>query len=395
MQAIKWEGTEEKPADKTNNGNDWYEYKAIEGEEDNNTSHWANAKTENGSYFVWIPRYAYRITYYQSETDHTVTGYYDGNGMWSAKDGAIKYALEEGIETVEEDGNKYIVHPAFGAKPKQEETNEQYTTRKTQNINNGGWGEPLAGFWFAKFEMSGTESTNLASTPGVQSLRSRTIGEFYTIGREATYGQTGTVDSFDNKTSFMNSHMAKNSEWGAVAYLTHSQYGRNGHEIDKNGNSSYYTGGAQGETAYTNANNQKQSTTGNTYGIYDMSGGAYEYTAAWNTNTSSYISNGSSFATTGGASTKYATAYHGTSNNYGTDIYTVCKTGDATKEVYVSGATGWFNDYSYFVYSSLPFFERGGHYNNGSNAGVFYSDYFSGGSSSSYSFRAVLGFEAL
>jgi len=397
MQAIKWDGTEEKPADKTNNGNDWYEYKAIEGEEDNNTSHWANAKTENGSYFVWIPRYAYRITYYQSETDHTVTGYYDGNGMWSAKDGAIKYALKEGIETVEaEDGNKYIVHPAFGAKPKQVgETDADYTTRKTQNINNGGWGEPLAGFWFAKFEMSGTESTNLASTPGVQSLRSRTIGEFYTIGREATYGQTGTVDSFDNKTSFMNSHMAKNSEWGAVAYLTHSQYGRNGHEITMNSNSSFYTGGAQGETAYTNANNQKQSTTGNTYGIYDMSGGAYEYTAAWNTNTSSYISYGSTFATTGGASTKYATAYHGTSNNYGTDIYTVCKTGDATKEVYVSGATGWFNDYSYFVYSSLPFFERGGHYINGSSAGVFYSYSSSGSSNGYHSFRAVLGFEAL
>lgn len=28
---------------------------------------WANAKTKNESYFVWIPRYAYRITYYESE----------------------------------------------------------------------------------------------------------------------------------------------------------------------------------------------------------------------------------------------------------------------------------------------------------------------------------------
>ncbi len=390
MTPIKWDGTTEKTANEANSGNEWYEYKAITGNADNNASHWANAKTQNGSYFVWIPRYAYRITYYTSQTDQAKElGYYDGYGMWS-EDGILRYSLEDGIETVEAaDGYKYIVHPAFGAK--QGSTQAQ----KTKNINNGGWGDTLTGFWFAKFEMSGTESTNLASTPGVQSLRSRTIGEFYTIGREATYGQTGTVDSFDNKTSFMNSHMAKNSEWGAVAYLTHSQYGRNGHEIAINRNSSFYTGGAQGETAYTNANNQKQSTTGNTYGIYDMSGGAYEYTAAWNTNTSSYISNGSSFATTGGASTKYATAYHGTSNNYGTDIYTVCKTGDATKEVYVSGTTGWFSDYSTFVYSSSPFFVRGGRFNNGSNAGVFYSYYNSGNSGSSHSFRAVLGFEAL
>ena len=30
----------------------------------------------------------------------------------------------------------------------------------------------------------------------------------------------------------LNSHMLKNSEWGAVAYLTESKYGRNGEEVD-------------------------------------------------------------------------------------------------------------------------------------------------------------------
>ena len=34
---------------------EWYNYKEQE---------WANAIDENGSYFVWIPRYAYRIVYY-------------------------------------------------------------------------------------------------------------------------------------------------------------------------------------------------------------------------------------------------------------------------------------------------------------------------------------------
>ena len=35
---------------------EWYSY-------DGTTNHWANAKTKDGSMFVWIPRFAYKITY--------------------------------------------------------------------------------------------------------------------------------------------------------------------------------------------------------------------------------------------------------------------------------------------------------------------------------------------
>ena len=62
----------------------------------------------------------------------------------------------------------------------------------------------------------------------------------------------------------MSSHMMKNSEWGAVAYLTHSKYGLDGKEIAINDNSNY-TGGGRGEAYKTNIN---QSSTGNVYGIY-------------------------------------------------------------------------------------------------------------------------------
>ena len=75
-----------------------------------------------------------------------------------------------------------------------------------------------------------------------------------------------------------NTHMIKNMEWGAVTYLSHSKYGTctDGTcvEIVQNKNSSYYTGGGTSNAYKTNVT---QSTTGNIYGVYDMSGGAWEY----------------------------------------------------------------------------------------------------------------------
>ena len=44
------------------------------------------------------------------------------------------------------------------------------------------------------------------------------------------------------------SHMIKNSEWGAVAYLTESKYGRNGTEISVNQCNGVITGAGRGET---------------------------------------------------------------------------------------------------------------------------------------------------
>ena len=73
----------------------------------------------------------------------------------------------------------------------------------------------------------------------------------------------------------------KNDEWGAAAYLSRSKYGKND-EVTINSNSLYYTGGGSGN-AYVN--NVAQGTTGNVYGVYDMSGGAWEYVAA-------YVNNG-------------------------------------------------------------------------------------------------------
>ena len=298
----------------TSSDSSWYNY---------TNNQWANARTKNNSYFVWIPRFAYRITYYSSETDTEPTGYYDGYGMWKATDGTKRCNLDEGIETVEYKGNLYIVHPAF-------ET----------NLDNGGWDQELSGFWFAKFEMGGS-ATSLDSTYGTTSLRGQNIGTQYTTARKATYGYTGTEVTENGTTfnSFMNSHMIKNSEWGAVAYLTHSSFGRSGKEI--NPSSEFYRGGEKDKAYITNV---AQSTTGNVYGIYDMSGGAYEFVAAFNNTGTLGSWTTETGLTADSASTKYATKYNNETSTHSANavIYAYGKVGDATKEVNTGGVTKVF-----------------------------------------------------
>ncbi len=187
----------------------------------------------------------------------------------------------------------------------------------------------------------------------------------------------------------------KNSEWGAVAYLTHSQYGRNGHEIDINNSSSYITGNGGGSTnasqasgvtnAYNTDKGVKASSTGNIYGIYDLSGGGAD-------NVSSYIggtgsnSNGNSFAVaTAGVnaymtlSNKYATVYrYASTSASNSQNYTAYKNaeygyGDAILETSTAGGglNCWQGDECTYPYSSVIFFTRGYFYNREERAGIF------------------------
>ena len=47
---------------------DWYDYKVQEtATQTGGDSQWANAQTKDGSQWVWIPRYEYKIFYYDVE----------------------------------------------------------------------------------------------------------------------------------------------------------------------------------------------------------------------------------------------------------------------------------------------------------------------------------------
>ena len=200
-------------------------------------------------------------------------------------------------------------------------------------------------------------------------------------------------------------HMMKNSEWGAVAYLSqNATYGK-GSEVWINNSSTFITGNAgnsvdagsaSGVTnAYKTTNGQKASTTGNVTGVYDMSGGAREYVAG-------YVNNGNGNLNTYGstlvnAAAKYKDVYSkGSSDSYDTN-YAVSTPqnghyGDAAWETSSSssGSTSWYGDYSYFPNSGAPFFIRGGSYIAGSSAGVFHFSISSGFSHIDNGFRVVL-----
>ena len=254
----------------------------------------------------------------------------------------------------------------------------------------------LSGFWYAKFETShstlasSTTSNNLGCTnetcsnangiiikPNVTSLKYNNISNFFYASRSME--QTG--NSFGFVSSEVDTHMSKNNEWGAVAYLTQSIYGRCTNsttctEVGINNNKSYITGyGAPAGSSssvtngtYNTTLGKDASTTGTIYGIYDMSGGAWEYVMGVYNKT---IAN-SGFSSL--PDSKYYNNYTGTSY-----------TGHALTET-----KNWYSDYADFVFTSYPWFLRGGNYGDGASAGVFGFGINDGNSYNSYSSRLVI-----
>ena len=216
-------------------------------------------------------------------------------------------------------------------------------------IYGGGWDTELSGIWVGKYESARSDaegtnpgtSTKIKVQPNVASWRSITIGDAYT--NSLNYSQD------------LKSHMLKNSEWGAVAYLTHSKYGRNETKVTINDNTSYLTANGDIQT------NVNQSSTGNVYGVYDLVGGANEYTAAYY-NGSGKLTKGSAFASQNGISDVYSTAYTGVTAS------TAYKYGDATNETYEWDNSGWNS----FPSADNPFFGHGGKSGDGTHAGIFY-----------------------
>jgi type II secretory pathway pseudopilin PulG len=360
MTEVYWNGvTEVKRGDTGFDVANWFDYIAQEGRTDGRTSKWANAITSDGSYFVWIPRYAYKITYYTSAAKTTVSGtktvYGDIDVLFMHGTSSTKY-IDRATNTEQDLPAGYVVHPAF-----------------TSDITKGGWDKEITGIWIGKYKASRSNATissagsttTIKIVPSVKYIYGLSIGELYNMGKQFN--------------TSLESHMLKNSEWGAVAYLAHSKYGRNTTEVTMNNNGNHVTGyagesvSAGSSTTLTHPYNDTTygvfaSTTGNIYGIYDMKGGQFEAVAAYGiTMTATAKGNGNSLVyipsttTINPNSTKYATTYAGTV------LATHYKTGDAT---YETGS--WNSDFATFIdSSSSPFFARSGLPGFGTMTGTF------------------------
>ena len=346
----------------------WYDY---------NNKEWANAvvlnkgvtknigneitEEEISLWYVWIPRYKYTI--------------FNGNNEGvTAK--LINITFEHGksntgtlqCRTID-DGSEMCTDNLNGG------TINQISTYTHPAFKFGN--TELTGFWVGKFEVSGSTSA-ITVKPNVTSLRTQTVSSFFTAIQnvKTTYG----ISNAD-------SHMLKNIEWGAVAYLKQSKYGLGTTDIAVNTNSSYYTGGGTSDAYKTNV---AQSTTGNIYGVYDMSGGAWERVMGNMKNSSNaFYSSNAGFTTAPDA--KYYDSYKYDSSSNKT--HARGKLGDATKETlatFGSNTGGWYSDYAYFPSSSYSWFLRGGFYSNGTHAGVFNFNKGVGGGASDSSARAVL-----
>ncbi len=227
------------------------------------------------SYFVWIPKYKYRLWNVSVDnplyTVHSIEIEFDTEDTTDIDGVSCTTPMDSGNIGNCENG-EYMTHPAF--------------------ISFG-----VDGFWVGKFEtgykdakekagaeVDSADSNKIIIKPNVYSWRNNTVKNMFNAAKEY-------------ETS-LNSHMMKNTEWGAVAYLSHSIFGTN-KEVTINNNSSYKTGyaalpstdqskypGVSGDSILFNSEwststGYMASTTGNITGVYDMSGGAWEHMAAY------------------------------------------------------------------------------------------------------------------
>ena len=362
----------------------------------NTTNKWANAITADGSMWVWIPRYAYKITYY-TDSNYTTTSttktqygkidvafvkYENGQNTFlnSTDSGTITTdPTSQGAGTT-----NWLVHPAF-----------------VNNVNNGGWDSELSGIWVGKFEATGNYSNStgtLSVLPANNALTYMTINQQYKFAQTGTFGEIATL----------NSHMAKNSEWGAIVYLAYSMYGTGGIDIAKSSNGTI-TGGITSTSTPEKIYNENysQSTTNNPYGVYDLRGGSYERVASY----VNYENNSFDLLTYGGTnegdlygsalerstSTRYKTVYAASGTSQGNSYeLAASKKGDAIYETSTSyqGRTSWNNGTgngvnSIFPTDIYPFFYYGGGCTN-DGTGMFFFDKFTGDGEWDRAFRVIL-----
>ena len=365
------------------------------------------------AFYVWIPRYKYKVW----NKDKVI-----GTDSYSARTTGVDITFENGIDTTGTiicNDYSYSAPSSEAGSPNETCTgsNGDYYTHPAFTFGD----DEVKGFWIGKYELSsetptadngGGRSTALTARilPNVNSWSNNRLSNFSTVIQSMQ--TTNNVYGLSTDKSLVDSHMLTNMEWGAVAYLTNSNYGRcsNGSctEVTINNCSDYVTGiGADTVSAdsslttcttdankYNGAKGVLASTTGNVYGVYDMSGGANDYVMgnmSSTTDSYTFYPSSSGFASSWYTSNqKYVITYANSSTHNDQTAYNRARLGDATGEVVSSIGSGWYSDYAYFPNSGIFWFKRGGSSYNNSGAGVFNFNRDDGNANGGNSARAAL-----
>jgi type II secretory pathway pseudopilin PulG len=427
MTPVKYDENQNKWVKTEVTDSEWYDYgnkewanvvlvgengKDADGDQDVFNADGTLNEDSNYSMLVWIPRYAYKINsqYHESGTGGGEIDIVFLDTDNKGKDRNTTYSTE--YPSVSGGAmSDYVVHPAFDY-----------------------GGTALPGFWVGKFESSHIGCTTDSSTgeytktdkilqikAGITSWRKINISNIFTVC--TAMNDIGNPYGLNTSDNVVDPHMMKNSEWGAVAYLSqNATYGK-GSEVWTNNSRDFITGSAgnsasaaEGEGTtndYKSTQGQEASTTGNVTGIYDMSGGAWEYVAAYINN--DYIKSGQDPYSYGGknlidsvnaGNTKYADIYKVTLdnelNNYndaqptanqGNPTSSTGYYGDAiweTSKECLSSNGSWYEEGSRFPNTNYPFFDRGGGIGSATSEGLFYFSYNNGYTTGQPSFRVVI-----
>ncbi len=401
--------------------------------------------------FVWIPRYSYSIR----------TTFGEG-GTSASNPGHIMIKFID--RTVEELGDAFYAstplagdwrtHPAFWW-----DQNNDDIKQTTEFLN---------GIWVSKFEVSPSSACTAGTTvnagcdiltidpfilPNALAWRGVRLSTAWTVVNTNMNGATGnTKYGFPNATGF-NAHMMKNTQWGAIAYLTQSLYGKYGNpnfatvplkEVYINNSSSYFTGRSGGRPGYTSGYTVAQgcfeyhglirtnnvacnptgnfsgtagqfltganlflaygaSSTGNITGVYDMSGGSNEFMMT------NYYGPTSPFNHSGANSTTN-TGFNGIFGGGGslttgrawpefrfydryttTTLSTSCGGSICFGHAFSSEMASWWGDTNTTALTtSLVSYIRGGVFSGAGASGIFRSANSSGNQTTAIGFRVAL-----
>lgn len=273
-------------ADKTNSNLDylWYNYEnqmwanAVVVSETNRAAYLNDVQTPTGTeismndilmFYVWIPRFKYDL--FASGAPNGVNVTFEkalestGDVSCSFSSGYVQSCMGTGSYT----------HPAFEFD-----------------------GEKLSGYWVSKFELGPESSTICYSSASTANCNISTLtltakpddvtasymnisNLFYSVrnmelsgniygftNSGSTVNTDGTITDDNNKFDI---HLWKPFESGALAYLTYSKYGKYGNsEFDADSKDIFDQGTYSYNEDYYGVG---ASTTGNIYGVYDLTGG--------------------------------------------------------------------------------------------------------------------------